>query len=112
MKIDPAKLAELKAKYPDDVHQLAMPKGIEATVLVRTPPAEAWERMQDKVMDPKATGPSKRAAAHNVLIDSLLYPSRDELVSLLEKKPGLLQSLSNQLTAIAGVDNELAAEKL
>jgi hypothetical protein len=109
---DPKLVEELKAKYPDDVHQLGMPSGIEAVVLVRTPPSEAWDRLQDRVMDPKATQATKRAAARNILMDALLYPSRDELGALLDRKPGLVQTLSNQLTTIAGVDNEQTAEKL
>jgi|SRR6267142_5174914 len=113
MPIDPKVLAELKAKFPDDVHKLGMPKGMDGLmVLVRTPPLEAWDRMQDRILDPRATTASKRAAANNLLMDCLLYPTRGELEHLIEKKPGLLQTLSNQLTQIAGVENELQAEKL
>jgi hypothetical protein len=102
----------LKAKYPDDVHQLGMPKGVEAVVLVRTPTTEMWDRMQDRVLDPRATQAAKRAAARNILIDVLLYPSRDELGALLDRKPGLVQTLSNQLLSIAGMEPDQVPEKL
>lgn len=112
MQPDPKLVEELKAKYPDAVYQLGMPAGIDAVVLVRTPPAEAWDRLQDRVMDPRATQATKRAAARNILMDVLLHPSRDELGTLIDKHPGLVQTLSNQLTTIAGVDNEQTASKL
>jgi hypothetical protein len=109
---DPKLVEELKAKYPDAVFQLGMPKGVDAVVLVRTPPTEAWDRLQDRVMDPRATQASKRAAARNILMDVLLYPSRDDLGALLDRTPGLVQTLSNQLTEIAGVDNDASPSKL
>lgn len=112
MQPDPKLVEELKTKYPDDVHRLRMPAGIDAVVLVRTPPVDAWDRLQDRVMDPRATQATKRAAARNILIDSLLYPGRDELGALLDRKPGLVQTLSNQLTVIAGVENDLVPEKV
>jgi hypothetical protein len=109
---DPKLVEELKAKYPDDVHRLGMPKGVEAVVLVRTPTTEMWDRMQDRVLDPRATQAAKRAAARNILIDVLLYPSGDELGALLDRKPGLVQTLSNQLLAIAGMEPDAIPEKL
>jgi hypothetical protein len=109
---DPKLVEELKAKHGDDIHQLGMPKGVEAVVIVRTPTTEMWDRMQDRVLDPRATQATKRAAARNILIDVLLYPSRDELGALLDRRPGLVQTLSNQLLGIAGMEPDLPSEKL
>lgn len=112
MQPDPKLVEELKAKHGDDIHQLGMPKGIDAIVIVRTPTTEMWDRMQDRVLDPKATQAVKRAAARNILIDVLVHPSREELGALLDRKPGLVQTLSNQLLAIAGMEPDAIPEKL
>jgi len=109
---DPKLVEELKAKHGDDIHLLAMPKGIDGIVIVRTPTATEWDRLQDRIMDPRATTASKRAATQNILMDVLIHPSRAELGSLLERKPGLVQTLSNQLVGIAGVDPDASSEKL
>lgn len=111
MQPDPKLVEELKAKY-GDIHLLGMPKGVDGIVIVRTPTPEMWDRLQDRAMDPRATQATKRAAARNILIDVLVHPGREELGALLDRKPGLVQTLSNQLTAIAGVDNDVTAEKL
>jgi hypothetical protein len=110
---DPKLVEELKAKHGDDIHQLGMPKGVEADRdRAGLPTTEMWDRMQDRVLDPRATQATKRAAARNILIDVLLYPSRDELGALLDRRPGLVQTLSNQLLGIAGMEPDLPSEKL
>jgi hypothetical protein len=108
--IDAKLLAELRQKHPDaELHRLG---GTTELVVVKTPSAEAWDAMQDRVLDPKTTSAGKRAAAHNLLVSCLVHPDRGSFTALLDKRPGLLQTFANQLSGIAGVDNDAVPEKL
>ena len=110
MAVDKKLLAELRQKHVgEELYSLA---GSSETVIVKGPSEPLWEQMQDKVLDAKATSASKRAAAHNLLIGCLVHPGREQFADLLAKKPGLLQTYTNQISDIAGVDNEAVAEKL
>jgi hypothetical protein len=108
--MDAKLIEELKAKHPaDELHRLG---GTKEIVVVKCPSAPLWEAMQDKVLDAKSTQPQRRAAAHNLLISCVVFPSAEKVAELLERKPGLLQTFTNQLSEIAGVDNEARSEKL
>lgn len=69
----------------------------ELRIVARKPSRATFERYQEELMK---KGPK---AMKNFVLDSVLYPARDELAKLLDEKPGFCSSLADPLQTQLGV---------
>jgi hypothetical protein len=101
--IDPSTLAELKAKHGDVLH-LETDLG-DVVFKVATP--ELWQRFIDEVSDedqrPRAMAP--------LVYGCRVYPEKEEFDRILQRRPGLTQTLGNQLSAFCGLEKAAARKK-
>ena len=104
MKLDPQIVAKLKAEHPGaELTQLASKGNI---IVVKSPSDGAWGAFLD-AKEKVATRAYKQ-----LLFDCLVWPSADELTSLLDRKPGLANVFGPKLMELAGVEEEATAKKL
>jgi hypothetical protein len=104
--IEPSKIEELRQKFPSaELHRLRV-AGEE--LVVRAPTSAAWERFTAKRGDPA----TRFAACRQLIVDCAGVPSGQELAEMLERRPGLIDSVSAKLAEICGAAQEAEAEKL
>lgn len=98
---------ELKAKYADrELRKVTTKSG---DVVVASPKRGDWQRMQDEV----ASKPDKRAETMRTLVRScVVYPSKEEFLSMLERRPGLTETLLPIVQEMGGVEEDLQGEEL
>lgn len=103
---EPSKIEEVRQKHPGAELHLVRIAGEE--LVVRAPTAAAWERFTAKRGDPS----TRFVACKQLIIDCAALPTGADLVAMLDRRPGLVDSISSKLAEIAGATQEAEAEKL
>lgn len=107
MKPITAELVEqLKAKHGDDLHHLAP---YEHGVICKAPDRAQFERFTAKLSENRNnTGPIREKLCRDVIV----HPELAEVDALFDRRPGLITTFSNQISEIAGLEQEAHAKKL
>lgn len=104
-KLDPAIVADLKAKHGDDLRTLTA-GGV--TVIVKSPTRAVWTQFRAATADA-----TKRVVALEQLCRScIINPSPEDLGALFERKPGLAESFGSRLVELAGAMEEAEVGEL
>lgn len=100
------KIEELRQKHPGaELHRLRVAGEV---LIVRSPSAAAWERFTSK----RGDAGTRFAACRQLVIDCVLQPAGTALLEVLDRRPGLVDSVSVKLAELAGAAEEAEAEKL
>lgn len=104
--LSPEQIEKLKSENPDaELRKVQTKAGI---VVVRTPRQGDWKRMQDE-----AAKPEKRAEAMRALVrSSVVFPSKEEFLRMLEKRPGIFETLLPIVQEMGGIEDEVQGELL
>lgn len=103
---EPSKIEEIRQKHPGaELHRLKLAGEV---LIVRSPSYPSWERFTAK----RADASTRFAACKQLVIDCVLHPAGQELFDVLERRPGLVDSVSVKLAEFAGAAEEAEAEKL
>ncbi len=100
--MDDKTLGELKAQH-GEVHVLG---GSGELVVVKPPTRAAWKRFKTWLSDDRR----KADAFEALLVDCIVFPSRDEVDKMLDRKPALAEAFGNKLFELAG-GGEVEARK-
>lgn len=104
--LTPEKIAELKAEHAGVELRRVRTKAGE--VVLRTPRLGDWRRMQDESTDPK-----RRAEASRALVRaSVVYPPPVEFLAMLERRPGITETLLQIALEMGGVEEAAQGEEL
>jgi len=77
----------------------------DESVIVKTPNRATWKRFRAQIMDE-----SKRVIAFEELVRAcVVHPERPALESMLDRKPGLIETFGKALSELAGAGEK--AEK-
>ena len=101
---------KLKVAHPGvELHLVSVGGGErEVSVVVKVPNRERWMRFKNHVADPHR----KSLAMESLVVDCVVHPSAAELGNLLEVRPGLAETLGNQVAELAGLEETVVAKKL
>lgn len=105
MALDDKTIEELKAKHSD----LMQVEEDGTSLVFRKPTRTEYDRWFDKRND------QPTAAARELAQSTLVYPARDEMIAMLDRKPALLMCAGGVLdviTKMAGVGSDPVAKKL
>src|SRR5438876_2914283 len=103
--IDETLVDELKAKYGDVLHLRDPETGSE--IVARKPPRAAYKRFRAMAFDPK----KQADAAETLMVDCVVYPSRDAWNALLEQYPALAETFAPEVLKLAGASQSVDAKK-
>lgn len=104
--IEASKIEELRQKHLGaELHRVRI-AGEE--LVARSPSAAAWERFTARRGDPS----TRFAACRQLLVDCVLHPTGAELGDLIERRPGIVDSVASKLAELCGAAMEAEAEKL
>lgn len=100
MKLTPEQSEKLKSEHAgSELRKIALKSGDD--VVVRSPSRPEWTRMQDESVDEK-----KRAAAMRAIVRScVVFPSKEEFLVMLDRKPGLIETLLPIVHELGGVED-------
>jgi hypothetical protein len=101
--IEPSTLAELKAKHGEVLH-LETDVG---DVVFKVAESKLWQRFIDELTDEE----SRSRAFIPLLHGCLVYPEKADFERILTARPGLTQTLGNQLSAFCGLEKAAARKK-
>jgi hypothetical protein len=104
-KIDEQTIEDLKAKHGEVVH-LVDPE-TRTEVVARKPPRAAYKRFRSMAFDPK----KQADAAESLMVDCVVYPSRDEWNAMLEQYPALAETFAPEVLKLAGASQSVDAKK-
>lgn len=93
---------EVKAESAED----AAREGIPEAFYFRLPGRPELSRFAKTAMT------DALKALHNLVMDCLLYPDRNAVTALLEKKPGLIISLGSKIQQLVGTSLDFTHRKL
>jgi hypothetical protein len=107
MKTTPEIIAKLKSEHAgSELRKVTLKNGDE--IVVRSPSRPEWQRMQDESVDEK-----KRAAAMRSIVRScVVFPSKEEFLAALDRKPGLIETLLPIVHELGGVEDAAQGEAL
>ena len=94
---------ELRARYGEDLEYIQV-SGYDFVYTV--PPEKDWERFMDTPKEQRAHGMKL------LVLASVKYPALDDLRAAIARRPAAVQTLSNVIGKLAGIDQEAVAKKL
>lgn len=96
-----ALVTELKEKHGiNRVHKLSVDDA--TAIYVRMPPSGVWRRFRSQVNDPR-----KRDEASETLLRScLLHPSQEQLTTMVDERPGLMDNFGGMVIELAGLGDK------
>ncbi len=104
MAINEETLARLKNEHGE----ITVLGALGYEIAVKSPGRAAFDRFM-------ATSAKGKEHAHrafaNLVIDSLVHPSRDEWTAIVDAKPGLVVTFGSEVAKIAGLVDEVEAKK-
>lgn len=103
--LTPEQINELKEKHGDELHIIESPK--HGVFIVVTEPKRRHVDRLSGVSSKKIA-----QASRDLINDVTVYPEDRELSHMLEAKPALVQTFSNQILDLAGLDEEATTKKL
>lgn len=105
MPIDDEQLEQLKAKYGDDIVERETKWG--DVVAFRLPTLEEWERCVGDLQDEQS-----RFHAQKVLVKvCAIWPDKEAFEKLLRRRPGLVATFWNDLSAEVGLGQQALRKK-
>jgi len=96
------KRAELRRAYGVDLKVIELEAYDDLALVVRAPTLRAWGAAFDALSKPA----SRADALHNLLIDCTVWPSQNELATLLDVVPALPEKVWPILADMAGTPEE------
>lgn len=100
-------VAKIKAENPNvELHLLATPQG--ETVVCKAPSRAEYKRFRAMIIDPG----QRPNALETLLVACVVWPTRNEVHALLDRRPGLAEVFGDKLAGIAGVGEDLVEKKL
>jgi hypothetical protein len=110
MEISQEQIDKLKAAHAGaELHQVTAGSGErEASVVVKVPTRERWNRFKAQVADQNR----KALAFEALVVDCVVHPSKAELGAMLEARPGLSEAFGGKITELAGLEETVTAKKL
>jgi len=104
VKTEEAELDEL-AKEHGEIHVFATRHG---KVAFKSPSFADYQRFTDKITDGKG---SKFASMRELAIACRVYPSREDLLVVFEKMPGMVLQAATAIQELAGTEVEVEVKK-
>lgn len=106
MAIDTAAIDKIKEENPDA--ELLLIESSMGDVIAKIPTANEMNAFRSKIFDEK-----RRANATESLVRScVLYPDREELNVLIQKRPLIIEKVAAELDKAGGGQEELTVKKL
>ena len=78
------------------------------SVIVKVPDRARWIRFKEQAADKNR----KALATESLVRDCVLHPGAAELDSMIEKRPGLVESFGAEIAALAGIEESVVAKKV
>lgn len=98
-------ITKLKSAHGDDLH-LFTSGGHE--LVLKAPGRDLWTKFKRTSQEP-----ARRAQAlEHLVTDCIVHPERDAVVSLIDRRPGLVDTVGEKLAELAGLDERASLEKL
>ncbi len=101
--IDPEKLEELQAKYPEGLTAVDTPFGM---AVFKCPNRTQWKNHLRLVSDSKTLG----EGAEWLCLACVVYPERPVFADWVERKPGLPSTIVKKIHILAGAASEELGE--
>lgn len=108
--LEQSQIDALKVANPNvELHQVRVGDGERETlIVVKVPDRTRWMRFKEQAADK-----NRRALAFEALVhDCTVFPSKPELMALLDARPALVESFGGQICEIAGLEETVVAKKL
>lgn len=108
--LEQAQIDKLKAEHPNvELHQVRVGEGDrEAMIVVKVPDRARWIRFKEQAADKNRKALALEALVH----DCAVFPSKAEVMALLESRPALCESFGGQIVELAGLEETVVARKL
>lgn len=78
------------------------------SVIAKVPDRTRWMRFKEQASDKNR----KALATESLVRDCVVYPVAAELDSVIEKRPGLVESFGAEIAALAGIEEVVVAKKV
>lgn len=100
----PDRIAELKAAH-GEVYEIT---ACDVTVVVKAPTRAQYNQYRTLMFDP-----DRRALANQgLLLNCVVDPDRAGMEALLERLPGLAETIGSEIAEIAGLTKQVETKKL
>jgi hypothetical protein len=106
IKIDPKALEAAKAEHGVDNLRLVRTGGRE--YLLKRPSRGEYQRFRKESSNDRM----KDECVETLVLDTIVIPSRDEFIALLDELPGLCEELVDHVLELAGLTGKAQAGKL
>lgn len=106
--VDAKQINDWKTQYGTVYKLQAVEEGIELEVYIKKPSRQIYDRFTSGLITKK----SSLEATKQLLFDVLLAPSKEELLTKFDEKPGLVSAIGNKLMEITGSSVNFTATAL
>lgn len=80
----------------------------DEAVVAKAPTRALWKRFRAQTQDET----KRLIAAENLVRDCVVWPAKNELEAMWERKPGLIESFGSELLELAGLSNKVEKKAL
>jgi hypothetical protein len=103
--VDESKIASLKATHGNTLLLVTAGDGTEA--VFKKPTRASWTRFREGL-----AGGNSIQASNDLLRDTLVHPSWEELTAIFDRFPALENDFAKEVSELAKAENKVSAKKL